>query len=263
MTRLPGARAVVTALALAAAASTGSLAQTDPAPADAPPRAPDIFASPIHGGCYLTGKNRCVVHAEPFTINVAAGQRLVLYQLALNGVVVYDWRGDQSNPPLGNVSPTLVTRDIAAYCGRTYSLALYGRDSGDPSMFVLGQTSAFTCPSCGAAAPAPVAGLVIAPDHRTLQWTLQPTGTSYAVVKGDLPLLLSNGGSFPRSITGCLLPDSVAATAVDPASPAARGGFYYLVRARNCGGDTGSYDDGPGLVTSRDAGIAASSSNCP
>ncbi len=263
MIRFSSADAALVLLVLAAGCGLGSIAQTDTPPIDPPPRAPTVFASPIHGGCYLTGSNRCVVHAEPFTINVAAGQSLVAYQLVLNGVVVYDWKPDQSNPPVGNYSPTLVKRDLAAYCGRTYNLALYGRDSGDASMFVLGQTAAFTCPSCGAAAPANVTGLVIAPDHKTIHWTLQSTGTSYSVVKGDLGLLLSNGGSFPRSITACLLPDSVAASAVDTASPPVRGGFYYLVRARNCSGDTGSYDDGPGLLTSRDAGIAASASRCP
>jgi hypothetical protein len=35
--------------------------------------APDIFASPVHAGCYLAKADRCKIHVEPFTINIASG----------------------------------------------------------------------------------------------------------------------------------------------------------------------------------------------
>jgi hypothetical protein len=117
---------------------------------------PDIFASPIQGGCYIVASNDCRLHVDPFTINIASGTKLVMFKLVSidmsNGTqkLVYDFRPDQSNPvpPSGTTyTPSLVTQDFAATCGHSYEISLQGQDSGDPGLFNLGLTGAFTCPS--------------------------------------------------------------------------------------------------------------------
>ena len=118
--------------------------------------APDIFASPVHGGCYIAGPSDCRLHVEPFTITIASGKKLVRFQLvAIQGgtgtqTMIYDFRPDQSNPvpPSGNTfTPSLVAQDFSATCGKSYMISLQGMDSGDTNMFNLGLTGQFTCPS--------------------------------------------------------------------------------------------------------------------
>jgi len=127
-----------------------SLAQ--PAPALA---APAVFASPVQAGCYLARLDRCKIHVEPFTINLATGKKLMYFQLVTiqggTGIqrVIYDFHPDQSNPaPLsGNTfTPSLVAKDFGATCGQSYTLSLQGQDTGDASGFNLGLTNQFTCP---------------------------------------------------------------------------------------------------------------------
>ena len=117
---------------------------------------PDIFASPVQAGCYLARRDRCKIHVEPYTINIAAGQKLVQFQLittqAGTGIqkIIYDWRPDQSNPvPFGGTtySPSPVAKDFGASCGSSYILSLQGKDSGDANLFNLGLTNQFTCPT--------------------------------------------------------------------------------------------------------------------
>ena len=116
----------------------------------------NIFASPIQGGCYISAPHECRLHVDPFTINIASGEKLVLFRLVSIQVgpgtqrVFYDFRTDQSNPapPIGNTyTPSLVTQDFAATCGQQYMISLQGQDSGDTGIFNLGLTAAFTCPS--------------------------------------------------------------------------------------------------------------------
>jgi hypothetical protein len=118
--------------------------------------APDIFASPIHGGCYIAAPGECRFHVEPFTINIASGKKLARFQLVsieLPGgsqKVFYDWRPDQSNPApsLGTTyTPSLVALDYAATCSKSYEISLQGQDTGDASLFNLGLTGQFACPS--------------------------------------------------------------------------------------------------------------------
>ena len=116
--------------------------------------APDIYASPIHGGCYIAGPSDCRLHVEPFTINLTAATKLVRFQLVTiqagtgTQTVIYDFRPDQSNPapPSGNTfTPSLVTQDFAATCGKSYMISLQGQDTGDPGPYNLGLTGRFTC----------------------------------------------------------------------------------------------------------------------
>ena len=115
---------------------------------------PDIFASPIQAGCYLARNDRCKIHVEPFTINLAPGTKLVNFQLVANPIggssrVIYDFRPDLSNPvPFSGstFSPTRVAKDFGATCGRVYTLSLQGQDTGDSTPFNLGATGQFSCP---------------------------------------------------------------------------------------------------------------------
>jgi hypothetical protein len=117
---------------------------------------PDIYASPVHAGCYIAAQSDCRIHVEPFTINLAVGKRMVLFRLVSiqqgTGIqrTIYDWRPDQSNPapPSGNTyTPSMVAQDYAATCGSAYEISLQGQDTGDSGIFNLGLTSYFTCPS--------------------------------------------------------------------------------------------------------------------
>ena len=114
---------------------------------------PEIYASPVHAGCYLERIDRCKIHVEPFTITVTTGEKLVQFRLvAMRGRVtttIYDFRPDLSNPlPLSGdtITPTLVAQDFAAHCGETYSISLQGQDTGDTGLYNLGTTAEFTCP---------------------------------------------------------------------------------------------------------------------
>jgi len=140
---------------LAVRLATGSQPVMALASVDVPPTVPEIFASPVHAGCYLARDDRCKIHVEPFTINIASGQKLVLFRLvAIRSTgpqtIIYDWRPDQSNPApaLGTTyTPSLVAKDFAATCGESYEISLQGKDTGDASLFNLGLTDQFTCPT--------------------------------------------------------------------------------------------------------------------
>ena len=119
--------------------------------------ATDIFASPIQAGCYIAAPADCRIHADPFTIDIASGEKLVKFRLVTINItaggtqtVIYDFRPDISNPvPLigTTYTPSLVAQDFAVTCGKTYQLSLQGQDSGDTGMFNLGLTTEFTCPT--------------------------------------------------------------------------------------------------------------------
>jgi hypothetical protein len=153
---LPFVLAVFAAAPPLAAEEPAKSPETQAKASAQPPRKPLIFASPIHGGCYIAAPGQCKIHVEPFTIDIASGKKLVFFQLVSiqlpSGIqrVIYDWRPDQSNPlPYSGttVTPSLVTQDFAATCGNNYEISLQGKDSGDTSAFNLGLTGQFTCPS--------------------------------------------------------------------------------------------------------------------
>jgi hypothetical protein len=143
MTMVRPALPAVLAVALAAAA--GAARGAEPAPAA---RTPLIFASPIHAGCKTFNARTCQIVVEPLAINIAAGQRLTAYRILVDGTVVYDWKGDQSNPPAGpTYVPSRVAWGFGVRCGATHAVSLQGRDTGDSGFFILGLTSAITCPA--------------------------------------------------------------------------------------------------------------------
>jgi hypothetical protein len=140
---------------LAVRLAAGSQPVMASASVDVPAAAPEIFASPVHAGCYLARADRCKIHVEPFTINITSGEKLALFRLvAIRGstglqTIIYDWRPDQSNPAPSTgttYTPSLVAKDFAATCGEAYEISLQGRDTGDTNVFNLGLTDQFTCP---------------------------------------------------------------------------------------------------------------------
>jgi hypothetical protein len=97
----------------------------------------------------------------------------------------------------------------------------------------------------------------------TLTWASVSAATGYDAVRGSLQTLRTTLGSFSAATTTCLGNDIGATSVNDLQSPTVGQGFWYLLRAENCGGGA-SYDSGaPKQVAPRDAGIAASGHACP
>jgi hypothetical protein len=96
-----------------------------------------------------------------------------------------------------------------------------------------------------------------------LTWPAVAAATGYDVVRGGLQPLRSSGGDFSAATTDCLQNDLAATTIDEVAVPAVGQGFWYALRALNCGGSA-SYDSGVASQSgSRDAEIAASGQACP
>ncbi len=94
-------------------------------------------------------------------------------------------------------------------------------------------------------------------------WNTFPGPLGYDVVRGSLTVLQSSHGDFSAAIGACLANDTPLASLEDAVVPDPADGFWYLVRAWNCGGN-GSYDSGAvAQQGSRDAEIAASAATCP
>lgn len=130
-------------------AGFGLLRLADQPRAAAAPDTPAGFASPINGGCYIAAPDVCKIHIDPFTININDGQgaRLEKFTLYANGMPIYDFRTDVSNPPGVDYSPSLVMEDFAAECGTTYVVNMIAKDSTDANPLNYGQTTEFTCPA--------------------------------------------------------------------------------------------------------------------
>ena len=136
---------VVTALLVAALLAFGLLGASMPSVV----AAPEVFASPINGGCYIAAENLCKIHIDPFTINIddGAGAKLERFTLQANGQPIYDFRTDVSNPPGVDYSPSLVALDFAATCGVTYTVNIVGKDTLDTNILNMGQFEDVVCPS--------------------------------------------------------------------------------------------------------------------
>ncbi len=136
---------VVLALAVALLFGVGLLRASTPMAV----AAPEGFASPVHGGCYIAAENVCKIHIDPFTINIDEGNgaRLERFTLYANGDPIYDFRPDASNPPNVDYSPSPVALDFAARCGITYTVSLVAKDSTDTNPLNYGQFMDVVCPS--------------------------------------------------------------------------------------------------------------------
>ena len=103
----------------------------------------------------------------------------------------------------------------------------------------------------------PVAGIT------RMTWTAFPDAVGYDLIRGSLQVLRATGGNFSASVNACLEDGLTASERDELETPAPGDGFWYLVRATNCGGG-GTYDSGsPSQITSRDAGLLASPYTCP
>jgi hypothetical protein len=112
--------------------------------------------------------------------------------------------------------------------------------------------------------PGGITGLAFATDKQTMNWDVEVNADYYDMVKGDLQTLISSGGNFTYSVTGCLENNDTDTLASDTDEPTLPGeGFYYLVRAqKQC--RYGTYNTGqPTQVGDRDSEIDSSSNKCP
>lgn len=102
------------------------------------------------------------------------------------------------------------------------------------------------------------------PEGATLvSWSPVVEATSYDSARGDLSILVSSAGDFSAATQACLVNNFVGASFEVADMPPTGAGFWYLIRAVNCGGP-GTYDsDGSGQVGLRDPGLAASPLACP
>jgi hypothetical protein len=108
--------------------------------------APEVFASPFQGSCYLATPRTCKIKVDPFTVYLNPSDQLKAIQLQADGQTIYDYRSDLSNPPSGSYTPSLVRRDFAARCGESYVLNLLVTDSSSPAYTNAGQTATIACP---------------------------------------------------------------------------------------------------------------------
>jgi hypothetical protein len=119
---------------------------------------------------------------------------------------------------------------------------------------------------CNANAPTEIPALTVdkpAVGIAHLDWSAADTATGYDLVRGSLKVLRSSHGDFWTSTNDCLENDVTGTSRDDADAPAAGDGYWYLVRAANCGGSA-TFDSGaPSQVASRDAGLQASPSSCP
>ncbi|MBP7149581.1 MAG: hypothetical protein KBD01_18795 [Acidobacteria bacterium] len=112
--------------------------------------------------------------------------------------------------------------------------------------------------------PLPITGLTVQreSDLARLGWDANLPESLYDVIRGDVEVLLVSGGDFEASTGECVANDETATTITDAAPVAEGHAAWYLVRAQHCGG-AGTYDDGDGLATTRDPGIAGAAASCP
>ena len=93
-----------------------------------------------------------------------------------------------------------------------------------------------------------------------LSWAPVAGPAVYDVVTGDLDGLATAGMAARTS--GCVADDSPATSLLIQGAPPLGDGFWYVVRAANCGG-AGSYgSEEPPLSPSRDEAIALSGNDC-
>ncbi len=119
---------------------------------------------------------------------------------------------------------------------------------------------------CTTTAPTGIPGLTVAKTAAgtaQLDWSAIGTASGYDLVRGSLDALRSSNGSFRAATFDCLENDFADTSRQDGETPGAGDGFWYLVRAVNCGGSA-TFDSGsPSQVGTRDAGIALSPAACP
>lgn len=179
------------------------------------------------------------------TVSGAAPLSVIFTDRSVNGPLSWSW--DFENDGLAD--------STLQHPQRTYaSPGLY--DVKETVTNVAG--SAFTVRSrlvcvTGTGTPGPVAGLRFDPNRTTVRWNAHPRGGAYDVVRGSLSALRSAAGNYASSSPVCVENDGTDLTASVSQTPTAGQAFYILVRAIECSGTTGTWNDG-GTVN-RDASL--------
>ncbi|HXV75814.1 MAG TPA: malectin domain-containing carbohydrate-binding protein [Candidatus Polarisedimenticolaceae bacterium] len=119
--------------------------------------------------------------------------------------------------------------------------------------------------ACSATAPVASTTLALAkqPGGAALSWQPIAAAFSHDVVRGDLALLRGSAGDFASSVSDCAGDNLSGSSLLDPDPLPAGGGFWYLVRGSNCGGNSSWDSGGAGQHAPRDAGIDAGALSCP
>ncbi|HUD70459.1 MAG TPA: FG-GAP-like repeat-containing protein [Dongiaceae bacterium] len=147
----------------------------------------------------------------------------------------------------GGGNGTLMLRPAAGDVG-IHSIHLEVTDSGLPPLGAGGTIVVTIAPPCP---PAPTAQTSISVTYQDLSWTPMAGAATYDVVYGDLANFWITG-DYQESLLGCLLSGSPATALTFATVPPAGGGFWFLVRGRNCGGP-GTWDSGmPSQVDTRE-----------
>ncbi len=109
----------------------------------------------------------------------------------------------------------------------------------------------------------PPGGIDVRVTKTRISWVGVAAAESYDVLRGDVSLLQTSGGSFERAAQTCLawgfVGDNIG---FGPAPPSGQA-WWFLVRGDNCRA-RGTYNEGNGSqVGNRDPGIEASPNRCP
>lgn len=111
--------------------------------------------------------------------------------------------------------------------------------------------------------PALVSAVRTSGRSTQISWPVVPHALTYDLLRGTSLLLVQSGGDYSVATGSCIVNNFDGTSWLDKDTPATGDGFWFLVRAMNCVGNS-SYDAGEnGLAAPRDAGIAASPNACP
>lgn len=96
-----------------------------------------------------------------------------------------------------------------------------------------------------------------------LSWWTIPGAGRFDGVRGSLGALRSMGGNFTVATSECLANNQIGTSLSFAGVPSVGDGFWFLVRAVNCGG-SGTYNSGSSTqIGDRDSEINASLNSCP
>ena len=95
----------------------------------------------------------------------------------------------------------------------------------------------------GTGAPGPVSGVRFDADRRTVRWNAHPRAKSYDVVRGNLMSLRSSAGNFLVPAPVCVENEGTDLQADLSMTPTPGQALYILVRATECNGALGTWND--------------------
>lgn len=107
-----------------------------------------VLSGQIEGSCQIVSPEECKI-AFFSDIRHDPATPVVAHRVLANGRVIYDGKNDASNP-VSHIPGRFLrgfTGDIAARCGRRYTLELLAMASDDTGLRSLTKTGPFRCPS--------------------------------------------------------------------------------------------------------------------